>query len=212
MSPRSVPLRTARAPCTHERIGSLCVYCGSSMGRDPAHQESAAAVGRLLAANGVRLVYGGGAIGLMGVVADAVMTGGGEVIGVIPQGLFSTEVAHAGLTELVEVGSMHERKQRMFEEADAFLALPGGLGTLEELAEITTWAQLGIHAKPVGVLDTDGFWEPLLVFLDQAVHAGFVKPANRELIVRITDADDVLAVLAGHRWPTNEPVLGVDET
>ena len=193
-------------------IRSLCVYCGSSVGRDPAHQEAAAAVGRLLAAHGVRLVYGGGAVGLMGVLADAVMDAGGEVFGVIPKGLFSNEVGHPGITELVEVDSMHVRKQRMAEEADAFLALPGGLGTLEELAEITTWAQLGIHAKPVGVLDLDGFWEPLLRFLDGAVESGFLKPANRELIVRVTDVDDVLAVLGGHRIPTNPPVLGPDET
>jgi len=193
-------------------IRSLCVYCGSSMGRDPAHREAAAAVGTLMAASGVRLVYGGGAVGLMGVVADAVMAGGGEVIGVIPKGLFSNEVGHQGITELVEVESMHQRKQRMAEEADAFLALPGGLGTLEELAEITTWAQLGIHAKPVGVLDLDGFWQPLLDFLDGAVEAGFLRPANRELVVRITDVDDVLAVLGGHHTPENPALLGSDET
>ena len=193
-------------------IRSLCVYCGSSTGRDPAHRTAAAAVGRLLAANGVRLVYGGGAIGLMGVLADAVMDAGGEVLGVIPTGLFSNEVGHQGITELVEVGSMHERKQRMAEEADAFLALPGGLGTLEELAEITTWAQLGIHSKPVGVLDLDGFWQPLLAFLDSAVESGFLRPANRELVVRVTDVDDVLRVLGTHRTPANPPVLGPDET
>ena len=193
-------------------IRSLCVYCGSSVGRDPAHREAAAAVGTLMAASGVRLVYGGGAVGLMGVVADAVMAGGGEVIGVIPKGLFSNEVGHQGITELVEVDSMHQRKQRMAEEADAFLALPGGLGTLEELAEITTWAQLGIHAKPVGVLDLDGFWQPLLGFLDGAVEAGFLRPANRELVVRITDVDDVLAVLGGHHTPENPALLGSDET
>ena len=193
-------------------IRSLCVYCGSSMGHDPAHRQAAAALGQLLAANEVRLVYGGGAVGLMGVVADAVMDAGGEVFGVIPEGLFTNEVGHTGITELVEVGSMHERKHRMAEEADAFLALPGGLGTLEELAEITTWAQLGIHSKPVGVLDLDGFWAPLLDFLDQAVTAGFLRPANRELVVRVTDVDDVLAVLAGHRTPDNPTLLGPDET
>jgi len=193
-------------------IRSLCVYCGSSMGRDPAHRRAAEAVGELLAVNGVRLVYGGGAVGLMGVVADAVMAGGGEVLGVIPKGLFSDEVGHTGITELVEVDSMHQRKQRMAEEADAFLALPGGLGTLEELAEITTWAQLGIHAKPVGVLDLDGFWQPLLDFLDGAVESGFLRPGNRQLVVRITDVDDVLAVLGGHHTPANPALLGVDET
>ncbi len=148
----------------------------------------------------------------MGVVADAVMEAGGEVFGVIPRGLFANEVGHQGITELVEVESMHQRKQLMAEEADAFLALPGGLGTLEELAEITTWAQLGIHSKPVGVLDLDGFWQPLLAFLDGAVESGFLRPANRELVVRITDVDDVLRVLAAHHTPDNPAVLGADET
>ena len=193
-------------------IRSLCVYCGSSTGRDPAHRTAAAAVGRLLATNGVRLVYGGGAVGLMGVVADAVMEAGGEVFGVIPRGLFANEVGHQGITELVEVESMHQRKQLMAEEADAFLALPGGLGTLEELAEITTWAQLGIHSKPVGVLDLDGFWQPLLAFLDSAVESGFLRPSNRELVVRISDVDDVLRVLTAHHTPDNPAVLGPDET
>jgi uncharacterized protein (TIGR00730 family) len=193
-------------------IRSLCVYCGSSVGRDPAHARAAAEVGRMLADEGVRLVYGGGAVGLMGVVADAVMDAGGDVLGVIPKGLFSNEVGHTGITELVEVDSMHQRKQRMAEEADAFLALPGGLGTLEELAEITTWAQLGIHAKPVGVLDIDGFWAPLLEFLDQSVEAGFLRPANRRLIVRITDVADVLPELGAQRAPEVPALLGPDET
>jgi uncharacterized protein (TIGR00730 family) len=193
-------------------IRSLCVYCGSSTGRDPAHRAAAAGRGPVLAAGGVRLVYGGGAVGLMGVVADTVMEAGGEVLGIIPRGLFSTEVGHTGITELVEVASMHERKQRMAQEADAFLALPGGLGTLEELAEITTWAQLGIHDKPVGVLDVDGFWEPFLAFLDQAVEAGFLKQANRDLIVRVTDVEDVLPSLAGRRQPGGEPVLQLEES
>jgi uncharacterized protein (TIGR00730 family) len=193
-------------------IRSLCVYCGSSMGRDPAHGLAAAALGELLASRGIRLVYGGAAVGLMGVLADAVMRNGGEVLGVMPVGLFSSEIGHTGITELVEVTSMHERKQRMAAEADAFLALPGGLGTLEELAEIVTWAQLGIHTKPVGVLDLDGFWGPLLAFLDQAVEAGFLKPRNRDLVVRIAHVDDVLDVLGAHRTPSNVSRLGPAET
>lgn len=193
-------------------IRSLCVYCGSSTGRDPVHAATARALGARLAADGVRLVYGGGAVGLMGEVADAVMAGGGEVLGIIPRGLFSTEVGHPGITELVEVASMHERKQRMADEADAFLALPGGLGTLEELAEIATWAQLGIHAKPVGLLDVEGFYEPLLAFLDGAVEAGFLKPANRRLIVRIDDVDDVLETLSRARPPEAPPLLTADES
>ena len=193
-------------------LRSLCVYCGSSMGVDPAHAAAAAELGAALAGGGVRLVYGGAAVGLMGVLADAVMEGGGEVLGVMPVGLFSSEIGHPGITELVEVSSMHERKQRMADEADAFLALPGGLGTLEELAEIVTWAQLGIHAKPVGVLDLDGFWSPLLTFLHGAVDAGFLKPRNRDLVVRFTAVADVLDGLASHRAPAQPARLGRDET
>lgn len=166
--------------------------------------------------SGVRLVYGGGSVGLMGVVADAVLAAGGEVLGVIPAGLFVTEIGHQGLTELVEVGSMHERKARMATEADAFVALPGGLGTLEELAEMATWAQLGIHSKPVAVLDLDGFWSPLLAFLDSAVTAGFIRPEHRALVTRVADVDDVLPTLSrmadATRAPAGAPLLGFDES
>ena len=193
-------------------LRSLCVYCGSSLGRDPVHATAATELGTLLARQGVRLVYGGAAIGLMGVLADAVMEAGGEVLGVMPVGLFASEVGHTGITELVEVSSMHERKQRMATESDAFLALPGGLGTLEELAEIVTWAQLGIHSKPVGVLDLTGFWSSLLGSLDQAVDAGFLEPKNRELVVRVTDVADVLEVLGSHRPPSNLARLGPADT
>ena len=193
-------------------IGSLCVYCGSRVGNDPRNVAVAAELGRLMAAAGVRLIYGGGSVGLMGTVADAVMANGGEVLGVIPKGLFRTEIGHPGITELVEVGSMHERKARMAAEADAFVALPGGLGTLEELAEIATWAQLGIHSKPVGVLDVDGFWAPLLEFLDGAVDAGFLSAENRGLVVRITDVADVLPVLSSRVVPEVAPMLGIDES
>lgn len=165
-----------------------------------------------MAEAGVRLVYGGGSVGLMGVLADSVLANGGEVLGVIPKGLFTTEIGHQGLTELVEVGSMHERKARMALESDAFLALPGGLGTLEELAEIATWAQLGIHAKPVGVLESNGYWASLLSFLDGAVEAGFVKPQHREIILQIGDVADVLETLGSRVAPRIEPVLGLEES
>ena len=160
----------------------------------------------------MRLVYGGGSVGLMGIVADSVLAHGGEAFGVIPKGLFTTEIGHPGLTELVEVGSIHERKARMASEADAFVALPGGLGTLEELAEIATWSQLGIHAKPVGVLDSDGFWEPLLAFLASAAEAGFIRPQHRDIIVRITDVDEVIPVLSSKAVPVTEPLLGLEES
>ena len=196
-------------------LGSLCVYCGSKTGHDPRHEADAVALGTAMAKAGVRLVYGGGSVGLMGVLADAVLSAGGRVTGVLPVGLFTTEMGHRGLTELVEVGSMHERKARMAVESDAFLALPGGLGTLEELAEIATWSQLGIHAKPVAVLDTDGFWTPFLGFLDAAVAAGFVKPEHRSIISRIHDVDDVLPTLSAlataPRVPVG-PLLGMDES
>ena len=193
-------------------VRSLCVYCGSSVGNDPRHIETAAQVGALLAASGIRLVYGGGNVGLMGVVADAVMAGGGSVLGVIPVGLFETEQGHRGITELVEVGSMHERKARMAAEADAFLALPGGLGTLEELAEILTWAQLGIHSHPVAVLDIDGFWDPIIGFLDGAVAAGFMRPANRALLRVATSVDEILDVLSASAPAPTAPVLGPEES
>jgi len=165
-----------------------------------------------MAQSGVRLVYGGGSVGLMGSVADSVLANGGEVFGVIPKGLFTTEIGHPGLTELVEVGSMHERKALMAAEADAFVALPGGLGTLEELAEITTWAQLGIHTKPVGVLDIDRFWEPLLGFLDRAADAGFIRSQHRNIILRITDVNDVIPVLSAKVVPPSVPLLGIEES
>ena len=193
-------------------LGSLCVYCGSKSGADPRHEATAAELGRLMAEAGVRLVYGGGSIGLMGTVADAVLANGGEAFGVIPKGLFTTEIGHPGLTELVEVGSMHERKAMMAAEADAFIALPGGLGTLEELAEITTWSQLGIHNKPVGVLNIDGFWEPLLGFLDGAADAGFIRPQHRDIILRITAVEDVIPALSAAVVRPSVPLLGIEES
>ena len=148
------------------------------------------------------LVYGGGRVGLMGELADAALAEGGRVIGVIPVGLFSREVGHTGLTELHEVASMHERKQLMYDLSDAFIALPGGLGTLEELAEVATWSQLGLHRKPIALLDVDDFWVPLIAQLDRMVAAGLLKPANRELIVQTRGPEEALAELA-----SSEPVL-----
>lgn len=193
-------------------LRSLCVYCGSKSGLDPTFSDVAVELGRHLAESGVRLVYGGGSVGLMGTLADSVLANGGEVLGVIPKGLFTTEIGHPGLTELVEVRSMHERKARMEAESDAFVALPGGLGTLEELAEIATWSQLGIHSKPVGVLDSNGYWQALLAFLDHAVDAGFVKPQHRQIIVRLTAVDEVIPVLSSMTVPAPPPLLGIKES
>jgi uncharacterized protein (TIGR00730 family) len=157
----------------------VCVYAGSNHGRDPAYAEAAAALGRLLARRGTGVVYGGGKVGLMGVVADAALAEGGEVIGVMPQDLIDREIGHAGLTELRVVGSMHERKAQMAELSDAFVALPGGAGTLEELIEIYTWSQLGLHRKPMGVLNVHGYYDALAALLDHAVHEGFLRQQHR---------------------------------
>ena len=159
---------------------SLCVYCGSNSGANPAYAAQAIDLGTRMAREGIRLVYGGGNIGLMGAVADAVMAAGGQAIGVIPRQLVDMEVAHLGLTELEVVGSMHERKSRMFDLADAFVALPGGFGTLEEIIEMLTWRQLGIGNKPCAILDTQGYWSPLVAMMDRMVEEKFLHPGQRE--------------------------------
>jgi hypothetical protein len=165
----------------------ICVFCGSLPGSDPIYLASAAGVGRLLAARGIGLVYGGGSVGLMGALADGALNASGEVIGVIPHSLESREVAHRGLTRLETVASMHERKALMNSYADAFLALPGGLGTLEELFEVLTWRQLGLHDKPCGILDVNGFFGDLIAFLDRSVEQGFVREHDRKGL--LVDAD-----------------------
>jgi uncharacterized protein (TIGR00730 family) len=167
-------------------LSSICVYCGSSMGADPDFEVAARETGELIARNGITLVYGGAAVGLMGVLADAALAAGGVVIGVTPRGLWGGEIDHPGLTELIEVGSMHERKHRMFELADAFVALPGGLGTLDELAEIATWSQLGLHRKPIATLDVNGYWTGLHGFLRTAAGAGLLKPQYLDLIMNVS--------------------------
>jgi uncharacterized protein (TIGR00730 family) len=160
----------------------LCVFCGSKHGARPVYREAARAMGEALVAAGIDLVYGGGKVGLMGVIADAVLDAGGEVIGVIPEAMSDKEIAHYGLTDLHVVDTMHERKALMYNLSDGFVALPGGLGTLEELFEITTWSQLGLHAKPTGLLDVAGFFTPLVGFLDQLVSEGFVSSRHRRLL------------------------------
>jgi uncharacterized protein (TIGR00730 family) len=182
----------------------VCVFCGSSPGRKPAYLEAARAMGRALARRGIGLVYGGGHVGLMGAVADAALAAGGEVVGVIPRGLQLRELAHEGLTTLHVVGSMHERKARMAELAEGFVALPGGMGTLEELAEILTWAQLGLHARPCGLLDVAGYYDPLVAFLDRAVAEGFVRPDHRRLLVVAQDPDALLDAFAAWQPPSVE--------
>ncbi len=190
-------------------LGSLCVFCGSSTPADPRYPEAARSLGRLAATRGIDLVYGGGSVGLMGVVADAALAAGGRVIGVLPAGLFRREVAHPGLTALHEVASMHERKRLMYDLADAFVALPGGLGTLDELAEVASWSQLGLHAKPVVLLDVDDFWEPLVAQLDRMVRVGLLRPESRRLVGRAGSAAEALAALAAAGPASAPPGAGI---
>jgi uncharacterized protein (TIGR00730 family) len=185
-------------------VRRVCVFCGSSPGNDPIYLDVARTFGALLAARGLGLVYGGGDIGLMGVLADAALAAGGEVIGVIPRALVNREVAHHGLSDLRVVSSMHERKALMADLADAFVALPGGLGTLEELCEVLTWAQLGIHAKPCGLLDVRCYYGPLLAFLDRVVEEGFMHRENRDLLLVDDDAERLLDALASYHPPRTE--------
>jgi uncharacterized protein (TIGR00730 family) len=189
----------------------VAVFCGSNTGTDPTFAATAAELGTLLAQRGIGLVYGGGAVGLMGVVADAALAAGGEVIGVIPQDLWDKEVGHRGLTELLVVPSMHERKLAMADRADAFIGLPGGVGTLEELFEAITWTQLGIHAKPVGFLDVAGFYQPLLSFLDDTTDAGFLRAEHRDMILGATRPEEMLLRLAAWEPVTTEKWLGREE-
>jgi uncharacterized protein (TIGR00730 family) len=174
----------------------VAVFCGSSYGVRPAYVEAAEAMGRALAKRGLGLVYGGGRVGLMGAIADAVLSAGGTVHGVIPDALASTELAHRGVTQLSIVGSMHERKALMADQADAFVAMPGGFGTLDELFEVLTWAQLGFHAKPVGLLNTAGFFDPLLAVADAMVREGFVDATHRGRISVASEPEALLDLLA----------------
>lgn len=192
-------------------LGSVCVYCASSTGTNEAIVDATRALGELMAARGIRLVYGGGAVGLMGLLADTVLANGGLVTGVIPLALFPKEVAHPGCTELVTVDSMHERKREMFDRSDAFVALPGGFGTLEEIAEVTTWAQIGMHQKPVGVLNVDGYWDGLLGFFDRAVDDGLLREQNRDLLLRASSPDDLLAVLSRYEGSAEPKWLDIDQ-
>jgi len=179
----------------------VCVFCGSTPGNNPAYGALAAQMGKALAQRGIGLVYGGGRIGLMGVVADAALEAGGEVIGVIPKALLDREQGHGKLTQLRVVDSMHARKALMGELADGFAALPGGIGTLEEIFEVWTWAQLGIHRKPCGLLDVSGFFAPLVEFLDHVVAAGFVNAATRAMLTVATSPDELLDRLAAYQAP-----------
>lgn len=190
----------------------VCVFCGSSSGESPVYLEAATRVGEILAREGLGLVYGGSRVGLMGRLADAMLEHGGEVIGVIPRALVNREVAHGGLSELRVVGSMHERKAVMAELADAFIALPGGLGTLEELFEVVTWSQLGLHRKPSGVLDVRGYYQPLIAFLDHAVREGFLAAPHRRMIMLEEDPEALVARLREYEAPVVPRWIAAGET
>ena len=185
-------------------LKSICVFCGASPGARPVYHEAAETLGRSLAERGVTLIYGGGAVGLMGVVADAALAAGGEVIGIIPQSLERAEIGHKGLTRLEVVDGMHARKARMAELADAFIALPGGLGTLEELFEVWTWGQLGYHAKPLGLLEVNGFYSKLGDFLDHLVAERFVREQHRDILQVGDSPSELLARMDAWR-PTAAP-------
>jgi uncharacterized protein (TIGR00730 family) len=182
----------------------ICVFSGSSRGRSERYVASAHALGRALAERGVGLVYGGASVGTMGVLADAALAAGGEVVGVIPQQLVDREIAHRGVSDLQVVADMHERKARMAAIADGFVALPGGAGTLEELFEMWTWAQLGLHTKPLGLLDVGGYYQPLLAFIDHMVTEEFLRSAYRDMLVVVSDPGVLLDRFAGYQPPPSK--------
>jgi uncharacterized protein (TIGR00730 family) len=176
---------------------SIAVYCGASLGAKPLYADAARELARVLVEHNIALVYGGGKVGLMGVIADEVLRLGGEASGVIPRALLEREVGHPGLTRLFVVKDMHERKAMMSDLADGFIAMPGGMGTLEELFEMVTWRQLGIHAKPIGLLNTDGFWDQLMRFVVHQHDEGFVRPAHLEMMMVEQDPDALVRRLQG---------------
>ena len=175
---------------------SLCVFCGARFGNDPAARDTAVQLGALLAREGITLVYGGGGVGLMGLVANAALAGGATVIGVIPQFLLKREAGHPDLTETVVVETMHERKLQMFERSDAFVVLPGGLGTLEEFFEVLSWRTLGLHSKPIVIIDQGGYWQPLAALLRGVVEGGFAERTHLDHVAFVSDLKDVLPAIA----------------
>jgi hypothetical protein len=195
-----------------EHLSALCVFCGSNLGADPAYAESARRMGRMLAERGVKLVYGGGRVGLMGTLADAALEAGGVVVGVIPHALKRREMAHEGLTELRVVQTMHERKQFMADLSDGFLALPGGFGTFEEFCEVLTWSQLGLHAKPCGLLNVKGYYAGLLALFDHAVAEQLLHPRNRAMVIAESEPDALLDAMLRYRAPAVEQWLTPETT
>jgi len=193
------------------KLNSICVFCGSKAGTDPEYQASARKLGRLLAERDIALVYGGGSVGLMGIIADAVLEAGGRVIGVIPRQLATRELLHPGVEEMHVVDDMHTRKAKMSECSDAFIAMPGGFGTLEELFEVVSWVQLGIYVKPVGLLNTSGFYDPLLNMVEHCIETEFIKPKYRDLIIADDTPASLVDHLERHQLPIIEKILNPDQ-
>lgn len=190
----------------------ICVYCGSSPGRDPRYRQAAEELGQAMVQRGLGLVYGGASVGIMGTIANTVLALGGEAIGVIPRALDAREIRHPGLTQQHVVGSMHERKAMMADLSDGFVALPGGWGTFEEIFEALTWAQLGFHAKPCGLLNESGYYDHLAAFLEHAIDQQFVKPVHREMLVVAGDANELLDRFETYRAPAVRKWISADET
>ena len=178
-----------------KNINALCVYCGSTEAVDPVYLEAAKNFGAIMADHGIRLIYGGGGAGLMGAIADAVLARNGNVTGIMPEFLLDIEVGHEGVTEMIVVNSMHSRKQKMFDLADAFVILPGGLGTLDEMIEILTWKQLCRHDKPVLLANVSGYWDPFMALIDSIIYAGFAKPKSAELLTTVASIEEILPAL-----------------
>lgn len=194
------------------KIRRLCVFCGSRAGTRPEYADAARELGQRMARDGVELVFGGGKVGLMGILADSVLAHGGTAIGIIPRGLLDREVGHTGLTRLEVVQTMHERKARMAELADGFVALPGGYGTYEEICEVVTWAQLGIHYKPCVLIDIAGYWQPLIAQIDAGVREGFVDPAMRSLLLSAGSLDELAERLASFEPASVQRWMALRET
>ena len=191
---------------------NICVFCGSSVGKNSLYKNAARETGKLLVKRGHALVYGGGSIGLMGTIADAVMEAGGQTIGVIPDFLDKLEVGHSGLSELILVESMHERKQKMADLADGFIAMPGGMGTLEEICEIMTWAQLGLHQKPMGFLNINGYYDQLIAYMDHMVEEGFLKPVYRSMVIVANTPAALLDKMTAYQAPDLPHLIERSET
>ncbi|MCG8511770.1 MAG: TIGR00730 family Rossman fold protein [Rhodospirillales bacterium] len=190
-----------------QKIGAICIFAGSRMGADKRYGQEAERLGRLIAERGIRLIYGGGNIGVMGLVARTVLECGGEVIGIIPNFLMTLEVGNPGVTELITVDTMHERKARMFEMSDAFVVLPGGLGTLDETMEIATWKQLQLHSKPIVAVNMDGFWDPMMGLLNHVAESGFAHSSMPDLVTAVDSIDGVFDAIANAKAPGSEVLL-----